>query len=80
MKTKKEYNTFLLKLNIDNIKENYERLKKDVDFFLLDSDDAILKQLELNYTYQDKIDFKNVDMIDFKEYLKEFKREYVDII
>lgn len=80
MKTKQEYNTFLLKLNIDNIKENYERLKKDVGFLLLDSNFAILRQLELNYTYQDKIDFKNVDMIDFKEYLKDFKKEYVDII
>ena len=80
MKTKQQYNTFLLKLNIDNIKENYERLKKDVSFFLIDSDYAILRQLQLNYTYQDKIDFENVDMIDFKEYLKEFKKEYVDII
>ena len=80
MKTKQEYNTFLLKLNIDNIKENYERLKKDVSFFLLDSDYAILRQLELNYTFQDKIDFKNINMIDFKEYLKDFKKEYVDTI
>ena len=79
MKEKQEYNTFLLKLNIDNIQENYERLKKDVTFLLLDSDYAILRQLKLNYTFQDKIDFNNIDIQDFKEYLKEFKQEYVDI-
>ena len=80
MNNQKEYNTWLLKVNLDNIQENYTRLTKEVSFLLLDSDYAILRQLELNYTYNDNIDFGNVDIEDIKEYLQDFNDTYIESI
>ncbi len=67
-----EYNTLLVKLNLFNIRENYNAVK----FFkpeLLDMDSADLKetlQREDVFTYLDYIDW---DMVDCEELKKEIE-------
>ena len=76
MNDKKDYNTWLLKVNIDNIESNYNTLLKNVSFYLIDSDYSLIKQLKNDFVYHDKIDFDNLDIKQVRQYLKDFKDEY----
>ena len=76
MNDKKDYNTWLLKVNIDNIESNYITLLKNVGFYLLDSDFALIEQLKHDFIYYDKIDFNNLNIKQVRQYLKDFKDEH----
>lgn len=73
-----DYNTTLLLLNMDNIKENYDFIHENIDFLLSQEYNALLKlQLKRNIILyeNENINFNIINMDEIRKHLQNIKEE-----
>ncbi len=74
-----EYQTYLLKINLDNIKSNYDYLMEETSNMLKMNDNELLEIFRNNtFDFHDTIDFDYIDIKEMREYLEDFKESYID--
>ena len=73
---KAKFKTWQMTVNLDNIRCNYDYLLSSISFLLLDSDYAVIKQLQEYCSFYDKIEWEYVSVELVREYLEMFKEEH----
>ena len=69
----REYNTWLVRVNLNNIKTNYDTIITDGHAILRLPDDELKTFLKTQISYHDKINWSNVD-------IEKIREEIVDIL
>lgn len=64
---KKNYNTWLVKINLDNIKANYDTIKQHGKEMLKLNDEELRTFLKGQFSYNDRIIWKYVDLKSIRE-------------
>ncbi len=66
-----EYNTWLLKINIDNVESNYRLVKANCRYYYIADDKDLLHICKTEFNLYDTIIWKYVDWDKMREYFKD---------
>jgi len=71
-----DFKVWQMKVNLDNVRQNYDYLLESATSIINDSEYAIIRQLQEYCIFTDSIDWDIIPFMSVLEYLEDFIKEY----
>ena len=73
-----DFKVWQMKVNLDNIRQNYDYLLENAKSIINDSEYAIVRQLQVYCYFEDDINWNIIPNESVLEYLQDFINEYLE--